>query len=142
MLGRDFLEADDQPNAGGVAVISHMLWTTRYRSDPQVIGRSVEINGTPHAIVGVMPPNFAFPENQRLWITLQPTLFKDPRDRRFLFTFGRLRPGVTAERARSELDTIAARLARDYPATNGGWTVRIRTLREAFLPDEVPSSSA
>jgi putative ABC transport system permease protein len=78
VLGRDFLESDDQPNAGGVSLISHMLWTTRYRSDPQVIGRSVNINGRPHTIVGVMPPNFAFPENQRLWVTLQPTLFQDP----------------------------------------------------------------
>src|SRR5688572_8217239 len=137
VLGRDFAEADDQPNAGGVVIISHMMWATRYQSDPQVIGRTIEINGTPHAIVGVMPPNFAFPEIQRLWIPLQPTLFKDPRDRRFLYTFGRLRPGVTAERARGELDTIAARLAGDYPASNSGWTVRIRTLRDAFLPDDV-----
>ena len=137
ILGRDFLEGDDQPNAGGVAVISHMLWTTRYRSDPRVIGRNVEINGTPHAIVGVMPPNFAFPENHRLWIALQPRLFQDPRHQRYLFTFGRLRPGVTAERALGELNLIAERLAREYPATNEGWSAQIRTLREAFLPPDV-----
>lgn len=137
IIGRDFLESDDQPNAAGVVVISHMLWTIRYRADPQVLGRSVTINGTPHTIVGVMPPNFAFPENHRLWIPLQPTLFKDPRDRRYLFSFARLQPGVTVERALSELNTIAARLAADYPATNEGWRARIRTLHEAFLPDDV-----
>ena len=127
IIGRDFLESDDQPNAAGVVVISHMLWTIRYRADPQVLGRSVTINGTPHTIVGVMPPNFAFPENHRLWIPLQPTLFKDPRDRRYLFSFARLQSGVTVERALSELNTIAARLATEYPATNEGWRAKIRT---------------
>ena len=63
------------------------------------IGRSIHIDGRPHTVVGVMPPNFAFPENQRLWVPLQPTLFKDPRDLRYLFTFGRLAPGVSQERA-------------------------------------------
>jgi predicted permease len=137
ILGRDFLESDDQPNAAGVVVISHTLWTTRYQSDPQIIGRSVDISGTAHTIVGVMPPNFAFPESQRLWVTLQPRLFKDPRGNRYVFTFGRLRPGVSPEQAVSDLNTIAARLEQEYPATNEGWRARTRTLREAFLPDDV-----
>ncbi len=137
ILGRDFLESDDQPNAAGVALISHMLWTTRYESDPQIIGRSVDINGTAHTIIGVMPPKFAFPETQRLWIALQPRLFNDPRDRRYVFTLGRLRPGVSPEQAASDLNTIAARLEQEYPATNEGWRARTRTLHEAFLPDDV-----
>jgi putative ABC transport system permease protein len=137
ILGRDFLESDDQPNAAGVALISHMLWTTRYESDPQIIGHSVDINGTAHTIIGVMPPTFAFPESQRLWIALQPQLFKDPRNARYVFTFGRLRPGVSAEQALSELNTVAAGLEKDYPTTNTGWRARTRTLREAFLPDDV-----
>jgi putative ABC transport system permease protein len=137
MLGRDFLESDDQPNAAGVAIISHMLWTTRYESDPQIIGRSVDINGAAHTIVGVMPPKFAFPEMQRLWVTLQPRLFKDPRNLRYVFTFARLRPGVSSPQALSDLDAIAARLAQEFPTTNEGWRARIRTLREAFLPDDV-----
>jgi putative ABC transport system permease protein len=138
ILGRDFLESDDQPNAAGVAVLSHLLWTTRYRSDPQVIGRGVTINDTPHTIVGVMPPNFAFPENQRLWITVQPSLFQEPRDRRYVFTLGRLRGGVTRVQALADLNTIAGRLAKDYPLSNDGWRPRIRTLHEVFLPDDVP----
>ena len=137
ILGRDFLESDDQPNAAGVAIISQMLWTTRYESDPQIIGRSVDINGAAHTIIGVMPPGFAFPEMQRLWIAMQPRLFKDPRDQRYVFTFGRLRSGVSAEQALSDLNTIAAGLEKDYPDTNAGWRARTRTLRDAFLPDDV-----
>lgn len=71
VIGRDFLDSDDQPTAAGVAIISDLVWTTRYRSDPHVIGRGVTINGVAHTIVGVMPPNFAFPENARLWVALQ-----------------------------------------------------------------------
>ena len=138
ILGRDFLESDDQPNAGGVVLLSQMVWSTRYHSDPHVIGRSLLVNGAPHTVIGIMPPNFAFPENQRLWVALQPTLFKDARDLRRLLAFGRLRPGVSRERARDDLNTIAARLTREYPATNAGWSERVRTLHEAFLPDDVP----
>src|SRR6185503_2303212 len=138
ILGRDFLESDDQPNAAGVAVISHLLWTTRYRSDPHVIGRVVTVNGTPQTIGGVMPPDFAFPEIQRIWVTLQPTFFNEARDRRYAMTFARLRNAVTTTQALSELKTIAGRLANDYPLTNDGWQPRIRVLREVFLPDDVP----
>jgi putative ABC transport system permease protein len=138
ILGRDFLQSDDQPNAAGVAVISHMMWTSRYQSDPNVIGRSVDINGAAHTIIGVMPPDFAFPESQRAWIPLQPSLFSDPRDRRNVLTFGRLRPNVTSDQALSDLNTIATRLGHEYPTTNEGWVVRMQTLHQAFLPHDVP----
>jgi putative ABC transport system permease protein len=137
ILGRDFVQSDDQPNAAGVVLLSHMLWTTRYRSDPKVVGHGVDINGTLHTIVGVMPPNFAFPNNQRLWVTLQPGRFQDARDARYLFTFGRLRPGVTQAGALEDLNSIAARLAHEHPATNDGWSANLRTLQQAFVPDEV-----
>ncbi len=137
ILGRDFLASDDQPHAAGVVLLSHVVWSTRYRSDAQVLGRSVLINGKPHTVVGVMPPKFAFPENERLWVPLQPQLFNEPRDGRYLFTFGRLAPGVTHERALEDLNTTATRLAREYPATNDGWSAQVETLHEAFLPDDV-----
>jgi putative ABC transport system permease protein len=137
ILGRDFAQSDDQPNAAGVVLLSHMLWATRYSSDPNVVGRGIDINGTLHTIVGVMPPNFAFPNNQRLWVTLQPALFRDARNARYLFTFGRLRPEVTPARALADLNSIAARLERVHPATNEGWSASLRTLQDAFLPYEV-----
>ena len=136
ILGRDFDEADDRPNAPGVAVLSHMLWTTRYQSDPGVIGRGMVIDTRPHTIIGVMPPNFEFPENQRLWIPLEPDTQNDARDQRYLFTFGRLRPDVSRERALADLQSVAGRLAREYPDTNEDVRARIETLREVFIPSE------
>ena len=85
-----------------------------------------------------MPQGFAFPNNQRLWIPLVPLVAKDQRDARGLFSFGRLKPGVSIGQARLELDAIAGRLASQYPTTNEGWVSRLRTLREAFLPSDVP----
>jgi putative ABC transport system permease protein len=137
ILGRDFDESEDRPNAAGVVIISHALWTTRYQSDPGVIGRSILVDTIPHTVIGVMAPGFSFPENQRLWVPLEPQLQNDARNARYLFTFGRLRPGVAEERALADLNAIAARLADEYPATNEGWGARIETLHQAFLPSDV-----
>src|SRR5688500_15441042 len=91
ILGRDFDESDDLPNAPGVVILSHTLWMNRYQSDPQIVGRRILIDAKPHTVIGVMPPGFAFPQNQRLWTPLEPEIQNDARDARYLFTFGRLR---------------------------------------------------
>jgi putative ABC transport system permease protein len=137
ILGRDFSESDDRRNAAGVVILGHTVWTNRYHSDPQVIGRSVLVDARPHTVIGVMGPGFAFPENQRLWVPLEAQQQNDPRDGRYLFTFGRLRPGVSAEAGLADLNAIAARLAREHPQTNDGWGARVETLHEAFLPPDV-----
>jgi putative ABC transport system permease protein len=138
ILGRGFSAEDDRPGAGNVVLLGHDLWTRRYHGDERIIGQSILVNGRPHVVIGVMPPGFAFPNNQRLWVPLEPIVSQDPRNFRGLFAFGRMKPGVTMERARQELDAIAGRLAVEYPATNEGWTSHLRTLRDAFLPPEVP----
>jgi putative ABC transport system permease protein len=138
ILGRHFTADDDKPNAPGVVLLSHRLWTMRYQADRDILGRTILINAKPFTIVGVMPEGFAFPENQRLWIPLVPEVQKDERRQRYLFSFGRLKPDVTRERALEDLSSIAKRLEEQYPATNEGWTARLETLREAFLPPDVP----
>ncbi len=138
ILGHGFTVEDDRPGAGPVVLLGYDLWTRRYHGDARIVGESILINGKPHVVIGVMPAGFAFPNNQRLWIPLAPVVSQDPRGTRGLFSFARMKPGVTIERARQDLDAIAGRLAGQYPLTNEGWTSQLRTLREAFLPDEVP----
>jgi predicted permease len=138
ILGQWFTEADDQVGAGPVVLISHDLWTRRYHADTGIVGRTILVDARPHTVVGVMPENFRFPNQQRLWIPLTPLVAKDPRNFRGLFSFGRLKPGVTRDQATQDLAAIAARLGTEYPKTNEGWTVWLRTLRESFLPEEVP----
>ncbi len=138
ILGKGFTVEDDRPGAGPVVLLGHDLWSRRYHGDAQIIGQSILINGKPHVVTGVMPAGFAFPNNQRLWIPLEPVVAQESRNVRGLFAFARMKPGVTVQRARQDLDAIAGHLAGQYPATNEGWTSDLRALREAFLPDEVP----
>jgi predicted permease len=136
IIGRGFTASDDQPNAAGVVILSYHLRTIRYRSDSRVLGRSIQIDRKPYTIVGVMPPRFEFPENQRLWIPLAPWL--------------RPRPAISAicllSVAASRCDQAhATKISpasqadwkRSYPTTNTGWTPHVRTLRQAFIPSEV-----
>ena len=138
VLGRDFTAEDDRPGAGDVVLLGYDLWMRRYHGDNQIVGRAILVNARPHVVVGVMPQGFAFPFNQKLWVPLTPMVSKDPRSVRSLFAFGRLKPGVTREQARQELDALAGRLAKEYAATNEGWVSHLRSLREAFLPSDVP----
>jgi putative ABC transport system permease protein len=136
--GRDFTPDEDREGGANVVLLGYDVWTHRYGGSEDIVGKTILINGKPHAVIGVMPQGFAFPNNQKLWVPLVPLVAKDQRTFRGLFAFGRLKPGVTIDRARQELDAIATRLATEYPATNQGWVSRLRTLREAFLPREVP----
>jgi putative ABC transport system permease protein len=136
--GRDFTADDDREGAADVVLLGYDVWMLRYGGRDDAIGRAVRVNGKPHVVVGVMPQGFAFPFNQKLWVPLTPLVVKDQRNFRGLFAFGRLKPGVTVAQARQDLDGIATRLASQYPDTNEGWVSQLRTLRQAFLPPDVP----
>ena len=136
--GRDFTPEEDREGGADVVLLGYDVWVHRYAGSEDIVGRSILVNSKPHTVVGIMPQGFSFPTNQRLWVPLVPLVAKDQRTFRGLFAFGRLKPGVTIDRARQELDAIATRLATEYPTTNEGWVSRLETLREAFLPTEVP----
>jgi putative ABC transport system permease protein len=136
-LGRVFAPEDDRQGAEPVVLISDDLWRRRYDADPAVIGRAIQVNSRPHTVIGVMPPQFRFPENQYLWLPLAPFAVSQQRGARGLDVFARLQTGVTLEQARQEADAIAANLAAAFPATNQGWGMRIRTLDDWALPDDV-----
>src|SRR5262249_10185290 len=124
-LGRGFLPEDDRIGAPSVIVIGHDLWVSRFGGDPAVVGATIRVNGTPTTIVGVMPLDFRFPLIAGAWQPLAqfPGIAAMPRDARVLNPFGRLSNGVTFEAGLDELNTIAARLAREYPATEKGISV-------------------
>lgn len=136
-LGRHFGEADDRPGAEPVILISDEVWQRRYNGDPAIVGKGVSVNGRPHTIVGVMPPRFAFPENQRAWIPLGPIADTEPRDAYNLFSIGRLKPDITLAQARADMSSVAARLAADYPLTNDGRGAVVRPLSDEFIPPDV-----
>jgi putative ABC transport system permease protein len=116
-VGRAFRPQDDRVGAPSVVILGHVVWRTRYRSDPGIIGRTIRVNGAPSTVIGVMPDGFEFPMNARLWQPLAalPSGMRDDRSARLLDGFGRLRADVSAERARAELQVIDAALAQAYP---------------------------
>src|SRR5262249_56596999 len=101
---------------------SDRLWRRRFGADPGIVGRTISLNGETHEVVGVMRPDFSYPGREfELWVPL--TIDPDDYVSRTNFGFigvARLKPGATLERARSDLNAIADRLARQYPKTNDG----------------------
>jgi predicted permease len=132
LLGRDFAPDEDRPGAEPVVILGHGVWRDRYGADPSVIGRVIRVNEVPATIVGVMPEGMKFPTNSDLWQPLVPIARDESRDFRRLNAFGRLRPGANAAQARTELATIAERLAKQYPDTNKNVTVLMMTFNERF----------
>lgn len=118
-LGRVLLDADEVPGAPDVVVLSYELWQSRLGGDPDVLGKTIRIGTTPHAVVGVMPEGFLFPVRDFLWMPLRdrPTDFERGTGPN-LIIFGRLADGVSIADARAELETMGARMASEYPDTH------------------------
>jgi putative ABC transport system permease protein len=120
-FGRTFTDRDYAPDAPRVVIFANDLWRNQYAADPQIIGRTVSIDGLPHTVVGVMPPGFwpVISTVPRIWI---PYSFSaDERANRKgggWNAIARLRPGVTFDQAQNEMDLIAAQLEADYPEYN------------------------
>jgi putative ABC transport system permease protein len=128
VLGRGFLPGEDQPGHK-VAVISYALWRSRFKSDPGISGRAIELSGKPYTIVGVAPEHFQFPVDSRatdIWVSSSHDTDAKPgekpltvqRGAHFLSVIGRLKPGVTREQAETDLSAIALSLSQQYPDTN------------------------
>jgi predicted permease len=133
-LGRPLVEDDERVGAEPVAVIGHDLWQSGFSSDPEVLGQLVQIDDTPHVIVGVMPEGFRFPINQRLWTPLRPESVGDARPDGSVFVFARLVPGATLEGAHSEV-TILGLLPVDAVAqTTARLEPRVVPYAAAFFP--------
>ena len=135
MLGRAFVENDAVEGNHRVAVISHGLWQRRFGGDPKVLEKTIKIQGREHAIIGVLPAGFETLRTQErepteLWRPLAIDLQRMGRRSDFLGVIARLEPGVEIAQAQAEMDTIAARLAQQYPATNANWTTRVVPLHD------------
>jgi len=132
-LGRGFRAGEDRPGRTGVVILSHSYWQRDFEADPDVLGRTLEINGAPHTIIGVMPEEFVFPlPTTEIWLPRALDEAEQPRDARFLQVVGRLAPGVTAQQAQSEMDAIADALQAEFPASNEGIGVSVVDLRSAL----------
>ncbi|MGH9751806.1 MAG: ABC transporter permease [Blastocatellia bacterium] len=134
MVGRTFLPEEYETGRNQAVVLSHGLWRRRFGADPKIVGQKLTLDGQPMMVVGVMPPEFKlslFDGEEELWWP-QPPDESMRRQRRatYLKVIARLKPGVSVEEARAEMDSIAANLASEYPQTNAGVGVTTLSLTE------------
>lgn len=131
-MGRTFRPEEGSPGVGNVAVITHDYWERHFDSDPEILNRTLTLDGTSLTVVGVMPEGFEmFPAMVNVF---RPTDLSGEEDRgsKSWFAFGRLNPGATVEQARSEITAVAARLETEYPDENRGWGVLVQPARRWF----------
>ncbi|HVF23476.1 MAG TPA: ABC transporter permease [Pyrinomonadaceae bacterium] len=136
-VGRTFGVDEDQLGREHVVVLSDALWRRRFNRDPGIINRNVTLNGESFTVVGVMPPNFFFPEREtELWLpwAMEPGQAEGRGDHYFRL-LARLKPGVTREQANAEAESIAARLATEYPRTNEGLGFVVNSFHQDYVGD-------
>jgi len=139
--GRIFLDEEDQPGHETVAILSDGLWRRKFGADPGVIGQSITLNATSFTVVGIMPPTFQFPDRDTaLWT---PMAFNAGQAQQhgshYLAVIGRLKPGATPEQANTEINTIAAQLAEQFPNSNTGWRANVFPMQEYDVRDIKPA---
>ena len=142
--GRLFTPEEDVPGAPLVMMISHELWTRRFAADPGIVGRSVQVDGRPRTIVGVLPPGARIGGADAV-TPMQLDVARPPgRGAHFLSVVGRLRPGVTLAHARGDLIEFARRTFAEHPTNYGkdGLTGTARSLRDAWFGQARPTMIA
>ena len=128
-LGRTFIPEEAQPGKDQVVILSYGLWQRRFAGDPEVINKTVMVNGLPRAIIGVMPEDYHFPKGVDVLAPFALTPEQaGSRGSHGSLAVARLKDGVSLAQAQADMDAIAARLEQQYPQTNTGRGVVLYTL--------------
>ncbi len=138
LMGRFLAREEMEAGHERVAVIGHSLWRMRYASDPAILGRTIQLNQKAYTIVGVMPASFRFTWDREMDVFVPLVLTPEERSEtgrgtsRDLQTQARLKAGVSAEQAQAAMNALADNLAREYPAANQGWGIKVEPLHAAY----------
>ncbi len=138
-IGRIYTNEEDKPGGTPVVVLSHGLWERRFGGQPIVLNQSLTLNGKSYTVIGVMPQAYLYPSRVEMWVPVgqlsdQPSL-KSRGNHPGLYGVARLKPDVTFEQARAEMQNISANLEKQYPDTNSGNSARMRPLLDIFVND-------
>jgi predicted permease len=146
LAGRTFMPEDGKQGAAPVVILSENLWRSRFGADPNIVGQAISLDKKSFTVLGIMPAGFRSPalrRNQDIWVPIvDDPLFGSWMARRgghWLRITGRLKPGVSIAQAQAEMEAISARLAKEYPSENQGWTVRVLPLQSALVDDVRPA---
>ena len=141
MLGRNFLASEDKPDHHRVVLMSYGLWQRRFGADRSLIGKPLKLDGLDYTVVGIMPPDFRFPISGDsyslridLWVPfpLSPKRVAD-RNTHYISVLGRLKPGVTLEKAQTEMTLMAKQMEKEFPKTNIDHGIKLIPLHENIV---------
>ncbi|HVB87121.1 MAG TPA: ABC transporter permease [Candidatus Dormibacteraeota bacterium] len=144
-LGRDFDASEEKPGTAPVVLLSYELWQSHMGGDRNAIGRTITLDGRSFTIVGVLPPKFRSLDKTDVmlpigvWATNNSEEANERGERGDMIAIGRLAPNITFAQAHTEMEGIAARLAKEYPASNDQFGVALQTVRNAFVGDARPA---
>ncbi len=135
-IGRLYTAQEDKPGGPRVALLSDHLWRTTFHADPNIVGKAVTFDGTPHTVLGVMPREFNYPPSVEVWTpaAMSASAFDD-FNHTYIRILGRLKPGVTLEQAQKELNAIETQTAAAHPDTDSGNRVVLVSLRQQLDGD-------
>ncbi len=123
-VGRTFAIEDESQAAPRTILISWPLWKRRFGADPSIVGRRIDVNGQPLTVIGVMPEGFRplmppdanVPDDLQAWMLVNPNaLTRGNRGQKYLRVVGRMKPGVTLEQARGDVNSVASSISREFP---------------------------
>ncbi len=137
-LGSTFREGDDATGAPLTVLLGYGVWTSRYDSDPEVVGRTVKVNGEQATIIGVMPDGLRFPEDEEIWIPRRDVRGENPERGTgpWFQVVARLKDGITFDQAALDMSLVARRLAQEYPESNEGVGVVFSTFIDQAIGEE------
>jgi len=134
-LGRGFSLENEKSGQDQVTVLSYAFWQTRFGGDPNIINKTIILDGKAYEVLGVMPAEVVLPQPAELWVPLNFDVDPEMKIRKahFLRPMGRLKKDVTLAQAQADTDLIAAQLEQQYPDSNTGWSLRLIPLREILV---------
>jgi hypothetical protein len=135
MMGRPFTDDEQYEGKSRVAILSYGLWQSAFGGDPAIVGKPITLSGRAYDVVGVMPRSFFFPgRDVQLWVPFGYARDLIPRSRRphWLGVVARLKPAITFEQARADMEDIARQLEQQYPDTNTKMGVHLEPLHDSF----------
>ncbi len=137
-LGRSFLPTEEEKGSDHVVVLAHSFWETRFGMTPDILRRTIKLDGEEYQIVGVMPKDVQYPAAVQLWLPAAFSIQEKGAHAAFPYTLvGRLKPGVTIEKARSEFQALALRSEQKYPDSHANRGARVALLRKMVNGPEV-----
>ena len=142
IIGRGFLAEEENPDSARTMIISYGLWQRRFGSDPDVIGKTLTVNGNPVSVIGILPSTFEFEfpitRQIEIWMPMRISTSNTNRQSHYLYVIARLRGNVSIDQAQAGMTVLANQLQQQYPETNSNRGVNLIPLQQQLVGDSRP----